>query len=147
MAVSDGNDWSDWHSISITTVDNTPPSIGIVGENSSLNYPTETRFKVKIENSEINFYQSIEIPNVFDEYEDTPFTGNYLEGVTYRFELQDENNKFTGYAEPRFLTVHSEGDSVDFSADGISYTQYIGTYPDDGITRSDSVSGVSGFLR
>ena len=72
------------------------------------------------------------------------FTGNYLEGVTYRFELQDENNKFTGYAEPRFLTVHSEGDSVDFSADGISYTQYIGTYPDDGITRSDSVAGVSG---
>ena len=53
----------------------------------------------------------------------------------------DESNKFTGYAEPRFLTVHV---SVDFSADGVSYTQYIGTYPDDGITRSDSVSGVSG---
>ena len=35
-------------------------------------------------------------------------------------------------------------ESIDFSADGVSYTQYIGTYPDDGITRSDSVAGVSG---
>ena len=65
-------------------------------------------------------------------------------GRTYRFDLSDESNKFHGYAEPRFLTVHSEGDSVDFSADGVSYTQYIGTYPDDGITRSDSAAGVSG---
>ena len=64
--------------------------------------------EVKIENSELNFY--------LPEKTVTPFTGNYIEGVTYRFDLSDESNKFTGYAEPRFLTVHSGGmESIDFS--------------------------------
>ena len=110
--------------------------IFVVGNaDPNLYTPDDIILEVKIENSELNFY----LPG-----ENTPYTGDFIEGVTYRFDLSDESNKFTGYAEPRFLTVHSEGDSVDFSADGVSYTQYIGTYPDDGITRSDSVSGVSG---
>ena len=75
--------------------------IFVVGNaDPNLYTPDDIILEVKIENSELNFY----LPG-----ENTPYTGDFIEGVTYRFDLSDESNKFTGYAEPRFLTVHSGG--------------------------------------
>ena len=80
----------------------------VVFMGASLNASYDIILEVRIENSELNFY----LPE-----RNTPFTGNYIEGVTYRFDLSDESNKFTGYDEPRFFTVHSGGmESIDFSA-------------------------------